>query len=143
MSLLQSLENTRKTLSGFVNANVDNLTVEEKVRFTGFETGIDVSSANHIADLTKTFTIVETTHGSNVKEVWLPHGGSENGLIHEVSNGDSAGASVNVKSRNAANDGYLNFVGGGSALALAVGGGSGIFVWNTDLNKWIIIGGLE
>lgn len=139
MSLLQSIPNARKTLSGFVDANVDNLTVDEKFKITSFETGIDVSAANHTADLSKTFTIVDTTHGSTVREVWLPHGGSDNGLIHTVSNGDSAGASLNVKTRNSANDGYVAFVGGGTALALAVGGGSGTFIWNEALDKWIVI----
>jgi len=143
MSLLQSIPNATKTLSGFVNANVDNLTVEEKIKLNGFETGISVSDANHTADLTKTFTVISTTHGSTVREVHLPHGGADDGLIHYVSNGDSAGASLNVKPRNAADDGYVAFVGGGTALALAVGGACGSFVWNVSLDKWIIIGELD
>jgi len=142
MSLLQSTMNTRKTLNGFVNANVDNLTVDEKVRFVGAETGISVSAANHTADLTKTFTVIGTTHGSTVREVHLPYGGAEDGLIHYVSNGDSSGASLNVKPLDSAGSATA-FVGGGTALALAVGGACGSFVWNVELDKWVIIGELD
>jgi len=142
MSLLQSISNARKTLNGFTDENLDNLTVESKVKLSGSETGINVAAANHTADLTKTFTLIGTTHGTTVREVHLPYGGADDGLIHYVSNGDSSGASLNVKPLDSAGSATA-FLGGGTALALAVGGACGSFVWNVELDKWVIIGELD